>query len=58
MLFDTGFIELVNYKIYLNWFNAFVEDCPVTKIIYVKTDPAICEARIIRRSRAGESNIS
>lgn len=58
MLFDNGFIELVNYKIYLNWFNAFVEDCPVTKIIYVKADPSICEQRIKKRSRVGENNIS
>lgn len=58
MLFDNGFIELVNYKIYLNWFNAFVEDCPVTKIIYVKADPAICDQRIKKRSRVGENNIS
>ena len=58
MLFDAGFIELVNYKIYLNWFNAFIEDCPVSKVIYVNTDPVICHQRIKKRLRDGESNIS
>jgi deoxyadenosine/deoxycytidine kinase len=58
MLFDTGFIELVNYKIYLNWYNAFIDDCPVSKVIYVNTKPTICFDRIRKRLRDGESNIS
>lgn len=58
MLFDTGFIELVNYKIYLNWYHSFVEDCPVSKVIYVNTEPVICHQRIKQRLREGESNIT
>ena len=57
MLFDSGNIELVNYKIYLQWFNTFAEDFPVSKVIYVNTDPEICHMRIEKRSRTGESNI-
>jgi deoxyadenosine/deoxycytidine kinase len=57
MLFDSGNIELVNYKIYLQWFNTFSEDFPVSKVIYVNTDPEICHQRIEKRSRTGESNI-
>jgi len=57
MLFDSGNIELVNYKIYLQWFNTFAEDFPVSKVIYVNTDPEICHQRIEKRSRTGESNI-
>jgi deoxyadenosine/deoxycytidine kinase len=57
MLFDSGNIELVNYKIYLKWFDTFAEDFPVSKVIYVNTDPEICHERIIKRSRTGESNI-
>jgi deoxyadenosine/deoxycytidine kinase len=57
MLFDSGNIELVNYKIYLQWFNTFAEDFPVSKVIYVNTDPEICFQRIEKRSRTGESNI-
>jgi len=58
MLFDSGNIELVNYKIYLKWFDTFSEDFPVSKVIYVNTEPEICHQRIEKRSRTGESNIS
>ena len=57
MLFDSGCIELVNYKIYLKWFNTFASECPVSKIIYVNADPKVCYDRIKIRSRTGESNI-
>jgi len=57
MLFDSGNIELVNYKIYLKWFDTFADDFPVNKVIYVNTEPEICHQRIVKRSRTGESNI-
>lgn len=57
MLFDSGNIELVNYKIYLKWFDTFAEEFPISKVIYVNTDPEICHMRIEKRSRTGESNI-
>lgn len=58
MLYDDGKIEDVNYQIYLNWFDAFSEEFPVHKVIYVKTDPENCHNRIVKRSRDGEENIS
>jgi deoxyadenosine/deoxycytidine kinase len=58
MLYDIGKIELINYKIYLKWFDTFISECAVSHIIYVKTDPNICFNRITKRSRTGESNIS
>lgn len=57
MLYDSGKIEEINYKIYLNWFDTFSDEFPVNKIIYVKASPEICFQRIIKRSRTGESNI-
>jgi deoxyadenosine/deoxycytidine kinase len=57
MLYDTGKIEDINYQIYLNWFNTFVDEFPVNKIVYVKTDPEICHQRIDTRHRDGEDNI-
>ncbi len=57
MLFDSGLIEDVNYQIYLKWFDTFIEDYPITGVIYVKTDPSVCFDRIKQRSRTGESNI-
>lgn len=57
MLHDTGKIEDVNYSIYLKWFDSFIEDCRVEQIVYVKADPNLCQERIAKRSRAGESGI-
>lgn len=57
MLFDSGKIEDVNYQIYLKWFDNFAVECPIHKTIYVKTDPEICQQRILKRLRLGEENI-
>jgi deoxyadenosine/deoxycytidine kinase len=57
MLFDSGLIEDVNFQIYLKWFDEFSRECPLNRVIYVKTDPDICIQRIAKRSRAGESVI-
>lgn len=58
MLFDSGAMETIQYQIYLKWFDAFSQEYPVQKIIYVKTCPEICYQRIIKRSRTGENHIS
>ena len=57
MLYDSGKIETINYQIYLNWFDVFVHDYNVNKIIYVNTDPDICYKRIGKRNRNGEDKI-
>jgi deoxyguanosine kinase len=57
MLYDSGKIEDVNYKIYLNWFDTFSGEFPVHKVIYVKAAPEKCYERIAKRSREGEENI-
>jgi deoxyadenosine/deoxycytidine kinase len=57
MLFDSGLIEDVNFQIYLKWFDEFSRECPLNRVIYVKTDPDVCIQRIAKRSRAGESVI-
>ena len=57
MLFDDKKIELINYKIYLKWFDTFALEFPINKVIYVKTSPKLCFDRINKRSRTGENNI-
>ena len=57
MLFDSGNIKLENYKIYLRWFDTFVAEFPINKVIYVNTSPNTCYERIQRRSRIGENTI-
>lgn len=57
MLYDSGKMEDIEYKIYSKWFDSFstIQDCQ--KTIYLKTDPHICMERICKRERDGESNI-
>ena len=57
MLYDTNKIEHINYQIYLKWFDNFIHEFPIKKIIYVKTSPEVCHHRINTRSRNGEENI-
>jgi deoxyadenosine/deoxycytidine kinase len=57
MLRDSNEILYEHHQIYLKWFDTFVSDFPVDKIIYVKTPPQICHERIAIRSRNGESVI-
>jgi deoxyadenosine/deoxycytidine kinase len=56
MLHESGKIDSICYKIYLHNSASFMDVAP-SKIIYVKTDPVVCEDRIARRNRHGESNI-
>jgi len=58
MLYESGNIEMINYKIYLKWFDTFASEFPVNKVIYVNASPEICHDRIVKRSRTGESSIS
>ena len=58
MLFDSGNIRVENYKIYLKWFDTFVKEFPIHKVIYVNTSPEICYDRIQKRSRDGENTIT
>lgn len=53
MLYDDGKIEEVNYQIYLKWFNEFIDDIPVSGIIYVNTTPENSKSRVNIRARPG-----
>ena len=55
MLFDSGKMEEINYKIYLKWFDEFIEDFPLHTIIYIDTLPNDCHANITKRNREGET---
>ena len=58
MLYDSGKIEDVNYQIYNTWFDTFITEFSIKKIVYVKTDPKIAHTRTQTRNRHGESSIS
>jgi deoxycitidine kinase/deoxyguanosine kinase len=57
MLYESKSISLENYTIYTKWFNTFIVDYPINKVIYVNTHPSICYNRISQRAREGESTI-
>ena len=57
MLFDSGKIRDIEYSIYLKWFDEYIEDFPISHIIYLKTNPEICGERIKKRLRDGEDNV-
>jgi hypothetical protein len=58
MLRDMGKIEDINYSIYLNWYDYFINSIDASRhFIYVATSADICDARIRRRNRAGEEGI-
>jgi len=54
MLYDSKKLCDIEYNIYCKWFYEFVTDIPVKGLIYVKTNPEICEERVIKRNRKGE----
>lgn len=58
MLYDSGKIEEIEYTIYLKWFDEFIEETRVNKMVYLKTSPETSYFRIGKRSRTGESSIS
>ena len=54
MLHDEGKIEDISFNIYKLWFNEFISELPFKGVIYVRTDPALCDERIKIRNRQGE----
>ena len=53
MLYDTGYMNKVEYTIYEKWFNEFNKVCKREKYIYIRTSPEIANARILKRGRQG-----
>ena len=58
MLYDEDMLEEVEFQIYLKWFDSFIAECKLDKIIYINSSPSVCFERVIYRERAGENTIS
>ena len=58
MLKDSEMITSLQHQVYLNMFNELKNLIPITKAIYIKTNPSTCHNRINYRGRKGEDNIS
>ena len=57
MLYDQGKIEDVCYQIYLNWFDEFIQEFPISHSIYINAEPQKCYERVHIRAREGEELI-
>jgi deoxyadenosine/deoxycytidine kinase len=57
MLYDQDKMEDVCYQIYLNWFDIFAKEYPVSYSVYVNANPEKCYERIHNRAREGEELI-
>lgn len=55
MLYDDKKISEIEYSIYKLLYNQFINEMPVTQIIYVKADPKTSSERVIKRNRTGEN---
>lgn len=55
MLYDSGHIEDVELQIYQKWFDEFIEEIPVSGLIYVKATPETAHSRVFKRAREGEN---
>ena len=58
MLYDSGMIDEICMKIYTMWFDHFIKEYQINKIIYVNTQPMKCKERVDIRSRIGEDKIA
>ena len=54
MLYDDKHICEIDYQIYNKWFDNFIEDIPISSIIYLQCSPKISEQRVLKRARKGE----
>jgi deoxyadenosine/deoxycytidine kinase len=57
MLYESNKVEKMNYDIYNMLFETFTQEYNIYHI-YIKTTPEVALQRVIKRDRAGESNIS
>jgi len=55
MLYDDKKISEIEYSIYKLLYNQFINEMPVTQIIYVRAEPITSSERVIKRNRTGEN---
>ena len=57
MLLESGDIDSLEWELYMNWFNTFTKDLPMSGVIYLTTGVGTSAERIVRRGRHGEEHI-
>jgi deoxyadenosine/deoxycytidine kinase len=58
--YDMGLMSSLEWKVYQDWFGWLMEEHLKTPsgFIYLKTDPAVCYERLVKRNRTEETTIS
>lgn len=54
-LYDCKKMNLIEYQIYLKWFDEFSDIIKTIKMVYIRTCPEICDMRVKSRARLGET---
>ena len=54
-LYDAKKLSLIEFQIYLKWFDEFSDILSSIKYVYIRTMPEICDLRVKRRNRQGET---
>lgn len=54
-LYDCKKMNLIEYQIYLKWFDEFSTIIKTIKMVYIRTMPEICDMRVKSRARLGET---
>lgn len=57
MLHDDGQVEKMEYDIYNQWYEEFIDEYRVDAIIYLDSNADVCAKRINQRNRTGEEGI-
>ena len=57
MLRASGDLNDLEWQLYLNWYETFATELPMSGIVYLTTDVATSGSRIVKRGRHGEENI-
>ena len=58
MLHKQGFLDELEWNLYLKWFHAYAADVPIQGILYLSTSASTSKERIGIRNREGEASIS
>jgi len=58
MLRDSGDIEQIHFRIYLEMYEIFAADYPIIGVVFMNTAPEECYERMKIRSRPGEQDVS
>lgn len=54
MLYDDKKLNMLEHKIYHEWFSSFLDGYKLGHIFYVRTEPDKCHERVLKRKREGE----